>query len=172
MARNPNFLVLDEPTNHLDIPSREALEDALEDYGGTLLVVSHDRYFLDSVVEKIFHLEDESIKTYLGDYSYFEEKKREAALLAETKQEKPAKQALSPKPKSKRVNPQIVKKAKDEIDAMEVKLEQIYNDLESSEYASDWTRLKTLQDEKDDLEQELLILYEKLDNLTNDEEQN
>ncbi|MCP4581035.1 MAG: ABC-F family ATP-binding cassette domain-containing protein [candidate division Zixibacteria bacterium] len=172
MAQNPNFLVLDEPTNHLDIPSREALEDALEDYGGTLLVVSHDRYFLDSVIEKIFLLENESIKSYLGDYSYFEEKKREMMRLAEVKEKKTVKQTPLPKPKIKRINPLIINKAREEINALEIKLEQIYNDLESSEYASDWTRLKTLQDEKDDIEQELLILYEKLDNLTSDENRN
>jgi len=170
MARNPNFLVLDEPTNHLDIPSREALEDALADYGGTLLVVSHDRYFLDSVVEKIFVLENGVIKSYLGDYSYYESKKRELVSQTESKGKKVDKPKSLSKPKNKRVNPLIVNKAKDEIAAMEIKLESIYNKLESAEYASDWTSLKSLQDEKDELEHELLILYEKLDNLTADDQ--
>ncbi len=168
MAGNPNFLVLDEPTNHLDIPSREALEDALEDYGGTLLVVSHDRYFLDSVVDRIFALENGVIKTYLGDYSYYESKKRELSQPVEVKEKKADKSKSSLKPKSKRINPIIVNKVKDEIIAVEMKLESVYNKLESAEYASDWTALKSLQDEQDELEQELLILYEKLDNLTGD----
>jgi len=171
MARNPNILVLDEPTNHLDIPSREALEDALSDYGGTLLVVSHDRYFLDSVVDKIFALDDGVIQTYLGDYSYYESKKRELAQQVEVKDKKTDKPKSTPKPKNKRVNPLIVNKAKDEIADVEAKLESIYNKLESAEYASDWTALKSLQDEKDVLEQELLILYEKLDMLTSDDQQ-
>ena len=141
MARNPNFLVLDEPTNHLDIPSREALEDALEDYGGTLLVVSHDRYFLDRVVDKIFVLENGVIKTYLGNYSYYESKKRELALQVETKEKKVDKPKSPTKPRSKRINPIIVNKIKDEIAAMETKLESIYDKLESAEYASDWTAL-------------------------------
>ena len=170
MARNPNFLVLDEPTNHLDIPSREALEDALEDYSGTLLAVSHDRYFLDSVVDKIFVLENGAINTYLGDYSYYESKKRELTLQVETKEKKAGKPKPTFKPKSKRVNPLIVKKVKAEIAVMETKLESIYDKLESAEYASDWTALKSLQDEKEELEQELLILYEKLDNLTGDDQ--
>jgi len=170
MARNPNFLVLDEPTNHLDIPSREALEDALEDYNGTLLAVSHDRYFLDSVVDKIFVLENGVIDTYLGDYSYYESKKRELASQAEIKEKKVDKPKPPLKPKNKRVNPIIVNKAKDEITAMETKLESIYDKLESAEYASDWTALKSLQDEKEELEQELLILYEKLDNLIGDDQ--
>ncbi len=76
MLSGSNLLLLDEPTNHLDIPSREALEDALLNYDGTLLVISHDRYFLNKVVEKILELEEEGLKEYLGNYSYYVEKKK------------------------------------------------------------------------------------------------
>jgi ATP-binding cassette, subfamily F, member 3 len=76
MLSKNNFLLLDEPTNHLDIVSREALEDALLGYDGTLLVISHDRYFLNKVITKIYELTDIGIKEYLGNYSYFIEKKR------------------------------------------------------------------------------------------------
>jgi ATP-binding cassette, subfamily F, member 3 len=76
MLSKNNFLLLDEPTNHLDIVSREALEDALLGYDGTLLVISHDRYFLNKVITKIYELKDIGIKEYLGNYSYFIEKKK------------------------------------------------------------------------------------------------
>ncbi|GLC31382.1 ribosomal protection-like ABC-F family protein [Clostridium omnivorum] len=76
MLSKSNFLLLDEPTNHLDIVSREALEDALLNYDGTVLVISHDRYFLNKVIEKIYELNEDGIKEYLGNYSYFIEKKK------------------------------------------------------------------------------------------------
>ncbi|MCM1990143.1 ribosomal protection-like ABC-F family protein [Oceanirhabdus seepicola] len=75
MLSKPNFLLLDEPTNHLDIMSREALEEALLSYSGTMLVISHDRYFLNKIVHKIMELEEYEIKQYLGNYSYYVEKK-------------------------------------------------------------------------------------------------
>ncbi|MGL4731871.1 MAG: ribosomal protection-like ABC-F family protein [Clostridium sp.] len=75
MLSKNNFLLLDEPTNHLDIVSREALEDAILSYDGTVLVISHDRYFLNKVVGKIFELNIDGIKEYLGNYSYYIEKK-------------------------------------------------------------------------------------------------
>ena len=75
MLSKSNFLLLDEPTNHLDILSREALEDAILSYDGTLLIISHDRYFLNKVIEKIYELNEDGIKTYLGNYSYYIDKK-------------------------------------------------------------------------------------------------
>ncbi|MEL7597074.1 MAG: ABC-F family ATP-binding cassette domain-containing protein, partial [Clostridiaceae bacterium] len=76
MLSKSNFLLLDEPTNHLDIMSREALEDAILNYDGTVLVISHDRYFLNKVVDKIHELNIDGIKTYLGNYTYYVEKKK------------------------------------------------------------------------------------------------
>ena len=76
MLSKSNFLLLDEPTNHLDIASREALEDSLLGYDGTLLVISHDRYFLNKVVSKIYELKEDELKEYLGNYSYYVEKKK------------------------------------------------------------------------------------------------
>lgn len=73
----PNFLILDEPTNHLDIPTREIMEDAIEDFGGTCLVVSHDRYFLDKVADRILELDHGKLTEYLGNYSYYKEKKQD-----------------------------------------------------------------------------------------------
>lgn len=73
----PNFLILDEPTNYLDIPTREIMEDAIEAFGGTCLVVSHDRYFLDKVADRILELDHGKLTEYLGNYSYYKEKKQD-----------------------------------------------------------------------------------------------
>ena len=75
MLSGANFLLLDEPTNNLDLPSCEVLEQALDEFEGTALVISHDRYFLNRVVDRIVELEDGALTEYLGDYTYYAEKK-------------------------------------------------------------------------------------------------
>lgn len=82
MLSNANFLILDEPTNHLDITSKEILENALNHYEGTLLYVSHDRYFINKTANRILDLEDGNFKNYIGNYDYYLEKHEEAASLA------------------------------------------------------------------------------------------
>ncbi|WP_326910038.1 ABC-F family ATP-binding cassette domain-containing protein [Sedimentibacter sp. MB31-C6] len=77
MTSKANFLLMDEPTNHLDIDSKEVLEDSLVNYEGTLLVVSHDRYFLNKVANKIYDMSNDGIFEYLGNYNYYLEKKAE-----------------------------------------------------------------------------------------------
>ena len=72
--QGPNFLILDEPTNHLDIPTREVLEQALLEFGGTYLVVSHDRYFLDKITQRTLVLENKQLTEYVGNYSYYRER--------------------------------------------------------------------------------------------------
>jgi len=76
MLSGANFLMLDEPTNNFDIPSAEALEEAIEDFNGTVFVISHDRYFLDRVVDRIVELEDGRLNEYLGNYSSYQEQKQ------------------------------------------------------------------------------------------------
>jgi len=79
-----NLVVLDEPTNHLDIPAKQMLEDALIDYDGAVLVVSHDRYFISRVANKIVEIRDGELVLYRGDYAYYREKKAEEATEAES----------------------------------------------------------------------------------------
>ena len=93
MLTGANFLVLDEPTNHLDIPAKEAVEEALMTFPGTFITVSHDRYFLDKVTNCTLELRDGSLTEYLGNYSYYREKK---ATLAKDKEDN-----LNNKPKAK-----------------------------------------------------------------------
>lgn len=91
-----NLLILDEPTNHLDIPAKEMLEEALKDYDGTAIIVSHDRYFISQVANKIVEIRDGEFRVYLGDYHYYLEKiaeEKEQARLAAITAEKAAKKA-------------------------------------------------------------------------------
>ncbi|GGG54336.1 ABC-F family ATP-binding cassette domain-containing protein [Paenibacillus radicis (ex Gao et al. 2016)] len=85
VSRNPNLLLLDEPTNHLDIDSREALEKALDDFPGTVLAISHDRYFINRLAERVWELNAGQVSSYLGNYdAYSEQRGREAARIAES----------------------------------------------------------------------------------------
>ncbi len=88
-----NLLVLDEPTNHLDIPAKQMLEDALMEYEGAALVVSHDRYFISRVANKIVELRDGELVLYRGDYAYYQEKKAEEALEEQTRRQQEAQEA-------------------------------------------------------------------------------
>ena len=80
---SPDVLLLDEPTNHLDIPAKQMLEDALQAYEGAALLVSHDRYFISRVANRIVELRDGELVLYRGDYAYYLEKKEEERLAAE-----------------------------------------------------------------------------------------
>ncbi len=158
----PNFLILDEPTNHLDIASREVLENALGEFGGTLLVVSHDRYFLNQVVSRIFAFEDGTLKEYLGSYSYYEEKKRgqkekEKRQLETVRQEQRKKaEAKKPKRKPKKRNLFQIEK---EISDVEQKMEEIDYLVSTEEVYTDWQKLLELNQEKEELSKTLEELY-------------
>ncbi|WP_138503095.1 ABC-F family ATP-binding cassette domain-containing protein [Nostoc sp. PA-18-2419] len=96
LLRPANLLILDEPTNHLDIPAKEMLEEALQNYDGTAIVVSHDRYFISQVANKIVEIRDGEFRVYLGDYHYYLQKiaeEKEEARLAAIAAEKAAKKA-------------------------------------------------------------------------------
>ena len=79
-----NLLILDEPTNHLDIAAREAVEAALEAYDGTVLVVSHDRYFINEVASRIWEIDNQQVNDYKGNYSFYVEEKAKRSALAST----------------------------------------------------------------------------------------
>jgi ATP-binding cassette, subfamily F, member 3 len=135
MLSKSNFLLLDEPTNHLDIPSREALEDSLLNYDGTVLVISHDRYFLNKVISKIYELKEDGVKEYLGNYSYYIEKKKnplryevELEVRGKTKtqiqEDKKRKKDLEKQEKEKKLN---LKNIETEIGNNEKKLLELEN---------------------------------------------
>jgi ATP-binding cassette subfamily F protein 3 len=96
LLRPANLLMLDEPTNHLDIPAKEMMEEAIQNYDGTVIIVSHDRYFISQVANKIVEIRDGEFRTYLGDYHYYLDKiaeEKEQAKLAAIAAEKAAKKA-------------------------------------------------------------------------------
>ncbi|HBL60319.1 MAG TPA: lysophospholipase [Cyanobacteria bacterium UBA8803] len=96
LLRPANLLILDEPTNHLDIPAKEMMEEAIQNYDGTVIIVSHDRYFISQVANKIVEIRDGEFRTYLGDYHYYLDKiaqEKEEARLAAIAAEKTAKKA-------------------------------------------------------------------------------
>jgi ATP-binding cassette subfamily F protein 3 len=158
----PNFLILDEPTNHLDIASREVLENALTEFSGTILVVSHDRFFLNKMVNRIYAFENGSLKEHLGSYSYYEEKKREQRekereILVHRKLEK-KKQVKTKKSKPKIKKRNLFQIEKD-ISEVEQKIEEIDYLVATEEVYTDWQRLLELNREKDELSRRLEKLY-------------
>jgi ATP-binding cassette, subfamily F, member 3 len=165
IATAPNFLVLDEPTNHLDIPSREALEAALAEFDGTILCVSHDRYFLDHFAEKIFAIENSTIKIYLGDFSDYREKFLSIQEAAKLQTPKKKDESAPVKIRDKRINPIIIQKIESEIAAAEEKIVETENSLISAESSNDWQHLSGLLNDRDRLYDELERLYQKKNEL-------
>jgi len=128
MLSDANFLLMDEPTNHLDIDSKEVLEDALIDYEGTLFVISHDRYFLNRVVDKILELTEEGIKEYIGNYDYYLEKKNEVIL--EEEEDYKTKTQIKLERKKEREKLESIRKKKREITNLEKMIEEKEMDME------------------------------------------
>lgn len=153
IKEQPNFLILDEPTNHLDIYSREVLEEALEDYDGTLLIVSHDRYFLESIVNKIYHISETGAELFKGDY---EDYKRASQI---KKDEKPVNTDYEDQKKNKNransLRKQIEKIEKD-IEALEAKKEKISEEYAKAGQKNDVGLLMELQEKIDNVDLEIL----------------
>ena len=124
MLSGSNFLILDEPTNHLDIKSREALEEALLGYEGTMFVVSHDRYFINKLATKIYYMNSGGVDLYNGDYTYFSEKRRETKV-----EEKAVQKETSAKLdyKAQKQYESEVRKLKNRISAIEKEIEEVEN---------------------------------------------
>lgn len=160
MLSKANFLLLDEPTNHLDIESKEILENAISDYTGTLFTISHDRYFLNKVVNKIWYLEDNKITEYYGNYDYFLEKLNENN---EVEEKNISKTELDKEKKKKRESQREEKLKKQKINDIEKSIFEIEEKIESIN-----TELQNplIFDNKD----ELLKIYEELSKLTKEKE--
>ena len=159
---NNNFLILDEPTNHLDIDSKEVLENALIDFDGTLLFVSHDRYFINRVATKVMEISEDGATIYLGDYDYYLEKKAEleelARLEAEENQGQEEVQVASAGAndyQAQKVNQKEMRKLSRRIEQIENELETIEERLEEISAAmletNDVAELSDLQKELDEL---------------------
>ncbi|MDR5659814.1 ATP-binding cassette domain-containing protein [Serpentinicella sp. ANB-PHB4] len=164
-----NFLLLDEPTNHLDIASKEILEIALCEYDGTIFVISHDRYFLDRVTNKIIELSPNKAETFLGNYSYYIEKKKEQAFLLEAdsvpeKQTKTHQKEIRRKEKEAKAKARQQEKEQQEIEEKIIQLESKLEDLKSSmcdeKIYSDPEKSKSVNEEFQFVESEIEKLYE------------
>ena len=178
MLSKANFLLLDEPTNHLDIVSKDVLENALNNFPGTVCYVSHDRYFINKTATRILDLTENRLLNYIGNYDYYIEKREaveEAANLTSTEQaEKPAdvseskkewidnKTALAQKKKIKNA----LNKCEKEISEIEDKLQSIDEEFSNPENASNVGKLMELQKQKESLEKRLDKLMEDWEELT------
>ncbi len=159
MGADINFLILDEPTNHLDIASREWMEDALSDYEQTLLFVSHDRYFIEKFATRIWALADGEITDFRGGYKeYAAWRERQAVYAQAEKKEQKKKEPAPPKPRSANTEKQSAKIER-EIQKLENKLAEL--DKLSEENATDYQKLMEIEQQKDALNEELLLQYEK-----------
>ncbi|MGA5689193.1 ribosomal protection-like ABC-F family protein [Cytobacillus pseudoceanisediminis] len=159
MHRDINFLILDEPTNHLDIESREVLEEALEEFNGTILAVSHDRYFINRIFSKIYWIDQKELHYYEGNYDRarkkMEEKWRAVIEVPPVKKAKIA--AVSPKKKDKVQETEELEYAIEQLETTLMKLETVLE----SEMALE--KLQTFYNEKEELEKKREELYRKLD---------
>jgi ATP-binding cassette subfamily F protein 3 len=154
MLTEANLLMLDEPTNHLDIASRDALERVLTEYDGTLLLVSHDRYFLDKTVDRILHLEDGLIRECLGNYSSYREKMAQEEALIRKKR---ARKKAIPRKAIKRggVSRKKLESLEGDIAYLEKELEETERVLQDPELSTDWQALSSLNGQHQDLSEKL-----------------
>ena len=179
MLSEANFLILDEPTDHLDIASKEILEEALNSYTGTVLYVSHDRYFINQTATRILDLTNQSVVNYIGDYDYYLEKKEEltekyapsaAETSVESKEEAPSEGKLTWQQQKeeqarKRKQENELKKVEKRIEELETRDKEIDDTLVLPDVCTNVGRCAELSREKDKIQQELEELYEKWETL-------
>ena len=171
----PNVLIFDEPTNHMDIIGKETLEQMLSDYEGTVLFVSHDRYFVKRIADELLVLEDGHVEYYSFGYEEYEEKNAERNQkyleeMAFTKETAPAAEKKAEKPKN--YNPgkeeskrrRKLEKLETEIAALEEEVEKLKTELALPENSSNYTKLQELQNQIDEGEEKLLGLMEEWEN--------
>ena len=179
MLSEANFLILDEPTNHLDIASKEILEEALNSYTGTVLYVSHDRYFINQTATRILDLTNQSVVNYIGDYDYYLEKKEELTekyaptaqeATEEAKEETPSEGKLTWQQQKeeqarKRKQENELKKVEKRIEELETRDKEIDDTLVLPDVCTNVGRCAELSREKDKIQEELEELYEKWEEL-------
>lgn len=178
MLSEANFLILDEPTNHLDITSKEILEDALNSYEGTVLYVSHDRYFINRTASRILDLKEKTLTGYLGNYDYYLEKKEASskalpswsvsssgkdAAPSENKLDWQAKKEQQAKARKKEND---LRKCEEAISALEKRIAGVESDMLLPENATNAAKLQELAGKLEEMNGELLGLYEKWEELS------
>ena len=176
MLSNANFLILDEPTNHLDIMSKEILESALNRYTGTVLYVSHDRYFINKTASRIMELSANTVTNYIGNYDYYLEK-RDILAPKEVKQVSSEKNtAVKDDWKAQKEEQAKLRKRQNDIAKIEKSIEQLEKDnseldeqLALPEVYSDVKQLMKLNEKKQEIEKKLEKLYEDWETLSADE---
>ncbi|MBQ6631315.1 MAG: ABC-F family ATP-binding cassette domain-containing protein [Romboutsia sp.] len=170
---NANLLLLDEPTNHLDIDSKEVLEEALSGYTGTIFTISHDRYFLNTVVDKVLVLDENGITEYLGNYDYYIEKKKQVQEMStleeveektktQLKEDKRKEREQREAEKKNRVKRQNIEK---EIEETESKIEEMDVLLCQEEVYSNPEKSRDVSQQKSNLEEKLAELYDEWETL-------
>lgn len=168
MLKRTNLLILDEPTNHLDIHSREALENALSEYDGTMLVVSHDRYFINKLATRIIHMTDRGEESYIGNYddylSHISPKET-----AEKKQTSNDYQEQKKIAAQKRKVQNRLKSIEEEIDSAEEKIKTLTLELETPEVSSDYIKAMEISKEIEKLNNNIEELYTEWGELQEDE---
>ena len=163
MLSKSNFLLLDEPTNHLDIESKEVLENAIVDYSGTVLIISHDRYFLNKVVNKIWYLEDGKITEFYGNYDYFLEKLNEKdeveeKIISKTEIEREKKKKREVE-RQERAKKQKLKEIENKIFEIEEKIEICNKDIQNPEIFNDKDKFLEISQDLSELIKEKENLY-------------
>lgn len=168
MLKGSNFLLLDEPTNHLDASSREELEKTLLDYSGTMLIVSHDRYFINKIADRILLLTNNGVKEYLGNYDYYLERttaEKQGVVLTESKKEKKEKPQndyflQKQKQSEERKRQTKLKKAEAEIERLDEEIAKTQELLSSEKVAADYEKLMELSKLLEDLQKQQEEQYE------------
>jgi ATP-binding cassette subfamily F protein 3 len=167
---NPaNFIILDEPTNHLDIDARESLEKALLDYEGSLLVVSHDRYFLSRIATRFVKVGNGCADVYDGDYRYFMEKSAppEPTVTPQPVKDNQDYQAFKEESRRRGRLKKALETTRAQIKEAEARLRQLEEDLGGGIAADDWERLEQATQTKRQIEEEIIRLYLELEHLEN-----
>ena len=157
LKTGPNLLILDEPTNHMDIIGKESLENMLKEYKGTLMVVSHDRFFINKISDCILDFENGNVKFYPYGYEEYLEKKstEEKEIIATQKQEKAKKQVYINPLKEKDKLEKKIKKIEEEISKKEEEISNYQNELLKEEVYSDYVKVAELQEKIDNLNKEI-----------------